>query len=385
MTGRSKDLSAFQVPLGEHLIWGFLHGTRGFWRWLGRIESSVLRDAIERTPIDRPIYIAGLARAGSTVLLEIVASHGAVVTHRYCDAWSMFTPYWSQQAIRYAARRRQAPAERSHGDGLLVTPESPEAMEEMLWMAFFPHLHDPSCSSVLDRTTRHPRFEDYYRDHLRKLLLARGGKRYASKANYHVTRLEYLLELFPDARIVLPVRRPREHVASLRKQHALFLEAARDYPRSVAYLDRVGHFEFGQHRVPINAGDDDVARQIVELWQAGLEVRGWARYWAHIYGHLADRLAANAKLRDAVLIVRHEDLCADTEPTLVGLFQHWELEDASAIVRRYRAALHRPTYYQPRFNDEEEQAIEEETASVAQRFGYSQTATRDGLLAPLTA
>ena len=74
MPGRSTAASAFQVPLWEHLVSGFLHGTRGFWRWLGQVESRVLRDRIEQTPIDRPIYIAGLARAGSTVLLRSSAS-----------------------------------------------------------------------------------------------------------------------------------------------------------------------------------------------------------------------------------------------------------------------------------------------------------------------
>jgi hypothetical protein len=297
----------------------------------------------------------------------------------------MFTPYWSQAAKRCTPRRKHAPAERSHGDGLLVTPESPEAMEEMLWMDFFPHLHDPARSNVLDRTTRNPRFEGYYRDHLRKLLLARGGRRYASKANYHVSRLEYLLELFPDARIVLPVRRPREHVASLRKQHALFLEAARAYPRSVNYLDRVGHFEFGQHRVPINAGDDQRVREVVRLWEAGDEVRGWARYWAHVYGHLADRLEANAKLREATLVVHHEDLCSDAEGTLLRLFEHCGLTEASAIIGRYQDALHQPTYYRPRFSEEEEQTIERETASVGRLFGYVRSEAKASPAEPILA
>src|SRR4029077_17446890 len=95
-------------------------------------------------------------------------------------------------------------AQRTHRDGIFVTPESPEAMEEVLWMAFFPQIHKPEACNVLDRNTSNPSFEQFYRDHLRKLLLVRGGKRYVSKANYNVTRLEYLHRLFPDARFVIP-------------------------------------------------------------------------------------------------------------------------------------------------------------------------------------
>jgi hypothetical protein len=89
-----------------------------------------------------------------------------------------------------AAREHQAiqPAERSHGDGIAVTSESPEAFEEPLWMAFFEGQHDPSASAVLDRRARCPAFERFYRDHIRKLLAVRGGRRYVAKGNYNLTR-----------------------------------------------------------------------------------------------------------------------------------------------------------------------------------------------------
>jgi len=374
MPDSPKDYSAFRVPLGQHLFSSLIHGAGWFWRWLGRMESSVLREQIDRTAIDRPIYIAGLARAGSTILLEIAASHPDVVTHRYRDFWTIYTPAWWERFLARAAPQDAPAVERSHGDRVMVTPDSPEAMEEVLWTDFFPRVHDPTRSNVLDGGTEHGRFERFYCDHVRKLLIARHGRRYAAKGNYNVTRLEYLIRLFPDARILLPVRAPREHVASLEKQHRLFLEAARAHPRSVAYLDRVGHFEFGEHRVPTNAGDDAAVEEILALWEAGFEVRGWARYWAHIYGHVADRLAANPRLRDAVLVVRYEELCDDSENVLRRLFDHCGLEQAEPIIRRYAESLSKPTYYAARIRDEEEQAILEETADVARRFGYDAVA-----------
>ena len=369
MTARSKDYSAFQVSLSQHLFSGLMHATRRFWLWLGNLESSVLREQIEKIEIRRPIYIAGLARAGTTILLEILASHCDVETHRYRDFWTIYTPFWSEQALKHTLRQSE-PVERSHGDGLMVTPDSPEAMEEMLWMAFFQELHDPAHCNVLDGQTKNTAFERFYRDHIRKLLLARHGRRYASKANYNVTRMEYLLELFPDARFVVPIRRPREHVASLRKQHTLLLEAANIHPRAVTYLDRVGHFEFGQHRRPINFGDNDTILSILSLWESGSEIRGWARYWTYIYEHIAERLQTNPKLRQAVLVLRYEDLCAEPDAVLQRLFQHCQLGDAEPVIRRFREALHAPSYYQPKFNDEEEQVIARETADVARTYGY---------------
>ena len=64
-------------------------------------------------------------------------------------------------------------------------------------MAFFPDLHDPSGSAVLDSRTSHPEFEAFYADHIRKLIQVRAGRRYLSKGNYNVTRAEYLLKHDP--------------------------------------------------------------------------------------------------------------------------------------------------------------------------------------------
>lgn len=364
-----NDLSAFDVPLTHHVAAGFVHGLRRLWCRLGNIESTVCREKIEQIENRNPIFIAGLARAGSTILLEAIASHEQVVTHRYRDFWTIYAPYWWEQALQNVPRRNEA-VERSHGDGIMVTPDSPEAMEEILWTAFFKNLHDPAECNVLDSQAKNARFERFYRDHIRKLLLARNRQRYASKGNYNVSRLEYLLTLFPDAKFVVPVRNPRTHIASLKKQHELLMAAAKAYPRSRSYLRRVGHFEFGADRVPINVGHSETIESIQSLWNSGEEVRGLSRYWAYIHGWLADRLESNARLRESTLLVKHEDLCGSPETRLRELMDHCELDDPESVVREFSGRLHTPTYYQPSFTAEEERAIVEETEGTAARFGY---------------
>ncbi|QDG54854.1 sulfotransferase [Persicimonas caeni] len=341
---------------------------------MGNLETKMLADQLDAQTIEAPVYITGLARAGTTILLEIIARHPHVATHQYRDFPFIYTPFWWHQTLQQNAPKQLESAERAHGDRLEVTPESPEAMEEMLWMAFFDGLHDPSQSNVLDADTTNEKFERFYRDHIRKLLLAEGKTRYAAKGNYNVTRLEYLLALFPDARFIVPVRRPQNQVASLRKQHKLFTKAAREHPRSVAHLQRVGHYEFGADRRAINAGDRKLVASVESLWKTDTsadQVRGWARYWAHLYGYLADRLDANPKLRDAVHLVRYEDLCSNTERELHALLDHAQLTDSQdAIVAHYAERISAPSYYSPDFSDEERAAIDEETAEVAGWFGY---------------
>ncbi|MBS3744816.1 MAG: sulfotransferase, partial [Wenzhouxiangellaceae bacterium] len=109
-----------------------------------------MRDEIDGVTIDKPIYVASVARSGTTILTEVLTRHPDVTSHRYSDFPNVYTPYWRNWL---AQRTRKAPdraVERAHKDRLMVTSESPEAVEEVLWMRFFDHLHDPARSHVLD-------------------------------------------------------------------------------------------------------------------------------------------------------------------------------------------------------------------------------------------
>ena len=366
----SGAYDGFQVARWVDAVGGFVSRRPRLWIALGNVETRVMEDEISSTAVERPIFISGLARAGSTILLEILAGHGDVVSHRYQDYPLLFTPYWWNRLIERMPTREVPPAERTHRDGIAVGPTSPEAFEEVLWMAFFPHLHQASQSDVLDEHTAHPQFEAFYREHIRKLLHVRGGRRYLSKGNYNVTRLGYLLKLFPDARFVIPVRDPVWHIASLMKQHALFCEGCSRHPEAVKHLQRVGHFEFGLDRRPINAGDPARSSRVASAWGRGDELEGWALCWAQVYGYLADRLDANPALREAALVVRFEDMCRAPHDKLQQVLTHCRLDAPPSWLEDKAAVIRFPSYYRPRFTTDELATIERHTAATARRFGY---------------
>jgi Sulfotransferase family len=363
----------FEVARWVDAVGGFVNRRPRLWIALGNIETRLMADEISATAVEEPVFISGLARAGSTILLEILARHPDVVSHRYQDYPLVFTPFWWNRLLERMPKREVPPAERTHQDGIAVGPASPEAFEEVLWMAFFPDLHQAPQSDVLGDETSHPEFEAFYREHIRKLVRVRGGRRYLSKGNYNATRLEYLQKLFPDARFVIPVRDPVWHIASLMKQHALFCKGCNRHPEAVRHLQRVGHFEFGLDRRPINAGDPARLARIADAWQRGDEVEGWSLYWAQIYGYLADRLAANPALKEAALVVRFEDMCRAPHETLERALAHCRLDASPAWLEDQAAVIRFPSYYRPRFTDDDLATIERHTAATARRFGYAGT------------
>src|SRR5208337_3420887 len=237
----TRAMSAYRIN-GSVALAALVLRHQAAWRVLSKWESSLLSTRLAATSIERPVFISGLARAGTTILLR-----------KLCELPEfafLFTPYAWAMLRRLAPASRQIPRERMHKDGIMITAESPEAMEEVLWMAFFPHLHDPAQSNYLDDRIQQPEFEFFLADHIRKLILTRGGQRYISKNNYNLTRLSYLRRIFPDCRFLLPIRAPVSHVASLMKQHDLFCQVQRQNEAARQHLRLAGHFEFGLDRRP---------------------------------------------------------------------------------------------------------------------------------------
>lgn len=346
--------------------------TAPVWRRLAGIESSVLRDEIEQLTIEKPIYIAGVPRAGSTLLTELLSRHPDATSHRYSDFPNIFTPFWRNWL---AERSRSKPAEaveRAHRDRIMVSTESPEAVEEVIWMHFFAHLHDPQIDQSLTAETDNAAFERFYRDHIRKLLLVRNRRRYLAKGNYNTTRLGYIRRLFPDARFIVPVRHPVNQVASLVKQDRLFEQANREDPRVDRQLRMSGHFEFGPGRRPVRIGDSEEARMIKDHWQSGRRVAGWALYWRSIYSHILATLEGYSELRATLKLVKYEDLCREPETTIRALLDHVQLDAAAAepLIAEYSDSISEPDYYEPGMTDRELDQLCRICEPVASRLGY---------------
>lgn len=361
--------SEFEVPGWVDWLGKSVNQHPGFWVRMGNLESSVLDDRISGIKAEAPIYVSGLARSGSTILLEILAEHEQCATHAYKDFPLVLTPFFWNWFLDRSRRGQEQKIERAHGDGIEVSPDSPEAVEEPVWMAFFPELHSALRSNVLDASTEAPKFEHFYRNHLRKMLWLRQGSRYLAKGNYNITRLEYLLKLFPDARFVIPVREPAAHIASLKSQHARFCELHREDPRALRYMQRVGHYEFGLDRRPVNIGEGSQAASILQAWVEGREVEGLARLWDDVHRFIAQRLDASPALREACIVVRHEDLCAAPRETLGKLFSHCRLDPGNTLLESAAARL-RPSSSATPLADEDMQTVARLTGETAGHFGY---------------
>lgn len=322
--GKTHGIGALDFFLTEIAV----GGTQLFKR-LGDLETRRLENRLENHPVRKPLFITGLARSGTTILLEKISTIEGVATHRYRDFPFIMTPVlWNRfQSLLGSSRNA---VERPHGDKIRITRDSPEAFEEPIWQYFFGNLHDGLASDVLDETSSNPEFERFYLDHIRKILFVRRGTRYVSKGNYNVTRINYINRFVDDARFIVPIRHPLTHIQSLVRQHQRFSGFAKDDHRIPEYMRAVGHYEFGLQRKPIVTSDSNV-HSTTACWDAGLEAEGYAWQWLDVYRHVASLVRDNPAIAARLRVVRFEDLCADPEAVLERLFRFADLPGGSIV------------------------------------------------------
>ncbi|HKT86350.1 MAG TPA: sulfotransferase [Novosphingobium sp.] len=243
------------------------------------------------------VFVTGLARSGTTVMLRHLHRSGPFRSLTYRDMPFVLAPnLWKRFSARW--QRRQEERLRAHGDRIMVSADSPEALEEVFWRIF-------SGSDYIRRDALVPYRPDgdvlaRFRRYVAAILAPGGsGQRYLSKNNNNILRLSALRDAFPNAFVVIPFRHPATQASSLWRQHKLFSGMQEESPFVRSYMDWLGHHEFGQGHRPFLFGGGpprDLSPELPDYW-----LDTWTR--AH------EALTAQADERS--LFVCYEDLCAD--------------------------------------------------------------------------
>lgn len=302
-------------------------------RRLAEIEESLYSDDLDASRyVDRPVFVAGLPRAGTTLILNLLSQVPEFATHTYRDMPFVMAPLlWN----RLSAPFQQASdnRERAHGDGVAVGFDSPEAFEEVIWKAFWPDKYQSTHIEPWNVSDRQPDFENFLRRHAEKLVAARARSarragrtppcRYLSKNNANISRLDLLPKIFPDCRIVIPIRSPEAQIRSLLRQHERFTELhARDsFARN--YMSWIGHHEFGGDLRPIRFEHGPVPVTNGTSKRKAF----WTDIWMHAHREIL-------KPSPHKILVDFTTLCLDPWHSLSALADALEFDDKSVLTDR---------------------------------------------------
>ena len=269
-------------------------GSPALQRILAELEDDLYRKRVAQVPAGREVFVTGLARSGTTLVLNLLYGSGEFTTFTYRHMPFLLLPIlWPKMSspFQQAATER----ERAHGDQVAVSFDSPEAFEEAIWLAYMREgieqqdrlLPVPAdgYSKELARGLRSTIAKLRASSVLTSPNQAVDAPRYLSKNNANVSRIPALRRLFPKAVILVPFREPAAHVASLMQQHERFLAQHETDQFSRQYMRWLGHFEFGGNFKPIDFSGWLQGRQ----WQpAEVDQDFWLEYWINAYRYLLE-------------------------------------------------------------------------------------------------
>ena len=83
---------------------------------------------------ERFIFISGLPRAGSTILLEVINSIDGIGSLYYGYLPFILIPRLADYFYRHVSSKLKTKKERSHKDGIEISQSSPECLDEIYWL-----------------------------------------------------------------------------------------------------------------------------------------------------------------------------------------------------------------------------------------------------------
>jgi hypothetical protein len=287
------------------------------------IEDRLFANQIREIEEQPPIFITSLPRAGTTILLTALNDIPSTATHLYRDMPFVMAPLlWSRMSSLFVKQGEMA--ERAHGDGIKIGYDSPEAFEEIIWRAFWPNKYHDDSIELWNEEDGRPDAREFFTKHFRKIvaLCTSGAGRYISKNNNNIARLDLLPEMFPGSQIVVPLREPAEHAASLLRQHKNFLKQHVADPFIQRYMHDVGHLEFGTLHTPFSFASFDPTTGSTEKEDY------WLDYWIAGYKMVLERA-------DRLHFVSHENLGKHPKRVMHGLCERINIDPAGVDLARH--------------------------------------------------
>lgn len=265
--------------------------------------DTVLSSRDERDKDGRHVFVSGLARAGTTIIMRRLHETGRFRSLTYRDMPFVLCPnLWKR--ISTPSRKKTEAVERAHGDRLKVDVDSPEALDEVFWRVFIGPDYikdDHLCAHAVD-SEHIDKFRRYVSCILESQNPADRKARYLSKNNNNVLRLNAIHAAFPGAIIVIPFRDPVQHANSLLEQHLRFSRLQSEDKFTRSYMSWLAHHEFGLEHKPFWFDRD---RPFKASRHPASSINYWLELWLGAYAWLL------ANRPDTSILVSYEDLCAD--------------------------------------------------------------------------
>ena len=259
---------------------------------------------------DNHLFISGLARSGTTALLEILNQSEEFISLTYSDLPFILSPSLNSKIVKNKLNTELK--ERAHKDGIFVNNESPEALDEVFWKVFLNDNYIQKDKMIVNSISG--KILEKYKNYVERITFNNGvPKRYLSKNNNLVLRFDFILKLYPNSTILIPFRDPLQHAISLLNQHLHFSELQKKDPFSLKFMNWLGHHEFGVNQKPFDLGNNEIFNQLNDFKKE--DINYWLLTWLNYYHFVSE------KYNSKCIFFCYESFCENPKNELMKLNQ----------------------------------------------------------------
>ncbi len=246
------------------------------------------------------IFITGLARAGTTAVLNRIFACGDFGSILYKHMPFILSPKIASIMSKFANSGNEQQKARLHGDGIMFNSNSPECLDEVFWIKSAGDWFKSDTLSAYEPTISQLKAYSYL---LYKYSQFQNKDRMIIKNNNHHLRIISLANYFKDSKILVLFRDPLSHAKSLFDQHLNFLKIHNKDSFSLEYMNLIGHREFGRNFAPFVYNTQNGK---FHLNYNENKLNFWLAQWIATYTWILK--VAHLKLKNIILI-SYEDLC----------------------------------------------------------------------------
>ena len=288
---------------------------------LSDVEEMIFNDKLEDITVDDPVFITSLPRSGTTILLRLLWQTGEFASHTYQDMPFVLCPlFWNQYSSYFSADTGSK--ERTHGDGIEISGDSPEEFEEMVWKYFWSEHYGKDKIRPWENGENNSEFIKFFRSHMRKIIALRSEDlpsrtRYLSKNNLNIARLPDPPEPLNQGTFLIPFREPKQQAASMLNQHERLLDIQAEDSFVSEYMEAIGHHEFGETLKPVNFGDwlNNAAEP--------KKLTFWVQYWVAAYQFILEHAG------DTAVFISYHRLVEKPEESLANIEELLDISEGN--------------------------------------------------------
>ena len=225
---------------------------------------------------NKHVFITGLARSGTTALLNFIYSQNIFASLTYNDMPFILSPKFSNFLNTNDFNKNFL---RLHNDGIVYKYSSPEALDEIFW-----------------RTFNEEEINNYLPKYIYQILKKYKQNRYLSKNNYNFKRIKQIKSIFPNSYFVITYRDPLQQTYSLFNQHKNFIQIQNKDKFILDYMNWLGHNEFGK-------GYKNWYEPII--YSDTMKINHWLEQWYLVYKNCYKTLCDYPNIH----FISYEHLC----------------------------------------------------------------------------